>query len=60
MLLPAYTAEGKAHFTVALGCTGGRHRSVSVAETISAELRRAGWPVSTRHRELEQRGGATR
>ena len=53
-LLPAYRAEGKAYLTVALGCTGGRHRSVTVAEELSHFLTREGWPVSTRHRELNR------
>ncbi|MEM1159576.1 MAG: RNase adapter RapZ [Pseudomonadota bacterium] len=57
MLLPAYRAEGKAHFTVALGCSGGRHRSVTVAEHLAAGLRAQDWPVSIRHRELERRRG---
>ena len=56
MLLPAYRAEGKAYLTVALGCTGGRHRSVTLAEGLSKHLAEAGWPVSTRHRELDGRG----
>ena len=56
MLLPAYRAEGKAYLTVALGCTGGRHRSVTVAERLSQHLTEQGWPVSTRHRELDGRG----
>ena len=37
-LLPAYVAEGKQHLTIAVGCTGGRHRSVTVADRISREL----------------------
>jgi UPF0042 nucleotide-binding protein len=37
-LLPAYVAEGKQHLTVAVGCTGGRHRSVTVADRIAREL----------------------
>jgi UPF0042 nucleotide-binding protein len=57
MLLPAYRAEGKAYFTIAFGCTGGRHRSVSVAEDLARHLVDRGWPVSIRHRELERRGG---
>jgi UPF0042 nucleotide-binding protein len=37
-LLPAYIAEGKTHLTVAIGCTGGRHRSITVAERLGAHL----------------------
>jgi UPF0042 nucleotide-binding protein len=59
MLLPAYKAEGKAYFCVALGCTGGRHRSVSVSELLSERLRMQGWPVALRHRELEFLHGST-
>ncbi|MCC6006468.1 MAG: RNase adapter RapZ [Rhodobacteraceae bacterium] len=54
MLLPAYLAEGKAHFTIAFGCTGGRHRSVALAETMAKSLAQDGWQVSIRHRELER------
>lgn len=54
MLLPAYKAEGKAYFTLALGCTGGRHRSVCLAEGVAKHLANLGWQVSTRHRELER------
>lgn len=53
-LLPAYESEGKSYLAVGLGCTGGRHRSVVVAETLAEELARAGWDVSARHRELER------
>ena len=52
--LPAHRAEGKAHFTLALGCTGGRHRSVALAETLAKTLAGDGWQVSIRHRELER------
>ena len=55
MLLPAYKREGKAYFSIALGCSGGRHRSVAVAEKLSALLEENGWPVSVRHRELDRR-----
>ncbi|KIT17997.1 RNase adapter RapZ [Jannaschia aquimarina] len=53
-LLPAYKDEGRAHLTIGVGCTGGRHRSVVVAERMSADLAEAGWRVSTRHRELDR------
>lgn len=52
-LLPAYRAEGKAYFNLALGCTGGRHRSVAIVEALAKTLARDGWQVSIRHRELE-------
>jgi UPF0042 nucleotide-binding protein len=57
MLLPAYKAEGKAYFSIALGCTGGRHRSVAIAERLACRIEAAGWPVALRHRELERRSG---
>ena len=52
-LLPAYLDEGKANFGIAFGCTGGRHRSVYLAETLSKHLKLAGWLVKTNHREIE-------
>ncbi|MBD3678024.1 MAG: RNase adapter RapZ [Rhodobacteraceae bacterium] len=54
-LLPAYKQEGKAHLTIGLGCTGGQHRSVALAERLAKGLAEAGWRVSIRHRELERR-----
>jgi len=60
MLLPAYRAEGKAHFSIALGCTGGRHRSVATAEALAERLASEGWPVTLRHRELGRRRAAGR
>ncbi|WP_113910679.1 RNase adapter RapZ [Roseovarius dicentrarchi] len=53
-LLPGYEAEGKSYLSIALGCTGGQHRSVAVAETLARTLADGGWQVSTRHRELER------
>lgn len=53
-LLPAYSEEGKAHFSIGLGCTGGRHRSVASAEKLSRALVNGGWRVSIRHRELDR------
>ena len=59
MLLPAHLAEGKAHLSIGFGCTGGQHRSVAVAESLSKRLAEAGWPVSKRHREMERRAADT-
>ena len=53
-LLPAYQDEGKSHFAVGLGCTGGRHRSVPVAESLAQALAQWGGPVSIRQWELNQ------
>ncbi|WP_342452363.1 RNase adapter RapZ [Pararoseomonas baculiformis] len=51
-LLPAYEAGGKKYLTVALGCTGGKHRSVLAAERLARHFARSGWPVELLHREL--------
>ena len=51
-LLPAYQSEGKSYLTVAIGCTGGRHRSVAVAEEMAGRLRARGFSVRTGHRDL--------
>jgi len=51
-LLPRYRAEGKAYVSVAFGCTGGRHRSVHVAERVAARLRAAGFSPTVDHRDL--------
>ena len=51
-LLPHYEREGKSYLTIALGCTGGRHRSVAVAERLAAWLAGLGRPVELAHREL--------
>lgn len=52
LLLPRYRAEGKSYVTVAFGCTGGRHRSVHVAERTAARLRDAGFSPTVAHRDL--------
>jgi len=51
-LLPRFVAEGKKYLTIALGCTGGRHRSVLAAERLAAHLAGRGWRVALGHREL--------
>jgi UPF0042 nucleotide-binding protein len=60
-LLPQYVAEGKAHLVVAIGCTGGRHRSVAIAEHLAAEFRgRDQYFVEVQHRDVDRvpaRGG---
>jgi UPF0042 nucleotide-binding protein len=53
-LLPAYESEGKAYLTVAVGCTGGRHRSVAIAEELARRLRDRGVAVSCSHRDLNK------
>lgn len=55
LLLPAYQEEGKRHLSIAFGCTGGQHRSVTLAENLSKALAEHDWQVSIRHRELERR-----
>lgn len=57
LLLPAYKAEGKSYFTISLGCTGGKHRSVCITESVAKSLAQDGWQVSIRHRELERTHG---
>lgn len=51
-LLPRYVREGKKYLTIAIGCTGGRHRSVMVATRLGADLREAGWRVAVAHRDI--------
>lgn len=54
MLVPQYQAEGRSYLTVAVGCTGGRHRSVAVAEELAARLRGRGVAVTASHRDLSR------
>ena len=51
-LLPLYAVEGRYRLTMALGCTGGRHRSVAVSQAVSAALTSAGFSVTIEHRHL--------
>lgn len=52
-MLPLYADEGRYRITLALGCTGGRHRSVSVAESVLATLKKKGYAVTIEHRHME-------
>ena len=52
--LPAYVAEGKSYLTIAIGCTGGHHRSVVVAEELAGWIRGRGMPAVLVHRDLER------
>lgn len=54
LLLPAYLAEGKSVLTIAFGCTGGRHRSVSIAEKVAQWLRDRGLEPRLRHRDVSR------
>lgn len=53
-LLPLYDSEGKAYVTIGVGCTGGRHRSVVVAEALASTLRADGREVNVEHRDVEK------
>jgi UPF0042 nucleotide-binding protein len=53
-LLPRFATEGKSYATVAIGCTGGRHRSVALVEAAVARLRASGLEVGARHRDLDR------
>jgi RNase adapter protein RapZ len=52
-LLPRYAAEGKVYFTAGIGCTGGRHRSVAIAEELGRRLAPL-WAVRVRHRDIDR------
>ena len=51
-LLPLYEEEGKTSLVVAIGCTGGHHRSVAVAHALGEKIKAQGWPVAESHRDL--------
>jgi UPF0042 nucleotide-binding protein len=53
-VLPAYQREGKAYLTVAIGCTGGRHRSVALVEELKGFLQRLGLAASVVHRDMDR------
>ena len=51
-LLPRYEEEGKTSLVIAVGCTGGHHRSVAIAHALGEKIRAQGWPVAESHRDL--------
>jgi UPF0042 nucleotide-binding protein len=53
-LIPLYVREGKSYLTIAFGCTGGRHRSVTLAAAIRAALEKRGYTAKTVHRDIDK------
>lgn len=53
-LLPHYKSEGKSYLTIGVGCTGGRHRSVMVANELRKRLRKTGFDISVVHRDMQK------
>src|SRR5207245_9421628 len=53
-VLPAYQREGKAYLTVAIGCTGGRHRSVALVEELKTFMDRLGLDATVVHRDMDR------
>jgi UPF0042 nucleotide-binding protein len=53
-ILPSFVREGKSYLTIALGCTGGRHRSVALAEALGERIGEHGHPVSVFHRDVDR------
>lgn len=53
-LLPRYEAEGKSYLTIAIGCTGGRHRSVAIANEVGVWVRGLGYPAQVSHRDIHR------
>jgi UPF0042 nucleotide-binding protein len=52
-LMPLYEKEGKAYLTIAVGCTGGKHRSVAVAEALFKRLNKIGSKIIITHRDID-------
>jgi len=58
VLLPGYMAEGKSNLHIAMGCTGGMHRSVVLAELTAEHMRSLGYPVNVSHRDIDKDKGS--
>ena len=54
MLIPYYIQEGKTELVVGIGCTGGQHRSVTIAETIASALSKKKFKTNVRHRDMHK------
>ena len=54
VIVPGYVEEGKSYLTIAVGCTGGRHRSIVVAEELARYFRDRGQPVAVEHRDVDR------
>ena len=54
LVLPAYVREGKSYLSIAIGCTGGHHRSVVLAEEIAERIRQQGYDPVVHHRDIER------
>jgi UPF0042 nucleotide-binding protein len=52
LLLPSFVREGKAYLTIGVGCTGGRHRSVVIAEELATAFDRLGFATRVQHRDV--------
>ncbi|MCU0231046.1 MAG: RNase adaptor protein RapZ, partial [Acidobacteria bacterium] len=53
-VMPRFIGEGKSYFTLGIGCTGGRHRSVALAERLASWLRTAGFHATATHRDIDR------
>lgn len=53
-IIPGYQQEGKTSLTIAIGCTGGQHRSVAIAQQLGQDLQEAGYPVKIVHRDINR------
>jgi len=58
-MIPAYEQEGRSYLTIGIGCTGGKHRSVVIAERVGEALRAGGYAVEVRHRDIPAEGSAS-
>jgi len=55
-LIPNYINEGKTHLAIAIGCTGGQHRSVALANKLGQLLQKDDYQVTVKHRDIDKRG----